>query len=142
MVEHKLCEIDLERRTAFCSECGSTDIRMQTVNKYSYVRCANKEREYTREYRRKHYSSQLASPHAHVLSQIDEEKKTAICSLCGPIAIYVWKNKRKIGRRCSNAGIRSGSPALETRRRVNATIIDRYMAEHGCQRCGYNGDPL
>ena len=83
-----------------------------------------------------------SSPFAHTLSEIDEEKKTAVCSQCGFVEIYVWQGKRKIGRRCSNASVKGVPPAQKIRREVNTNLINRYKVEHGCKRCGYNKNHL
>ena len=105
---HSLSAIDIEKRTAICAVCGPTDIQKHTDRGVTRYICATKVRPYTRSYRRLHYVPRTISPTAHTLTEIDEEKKTAVCSKCGAVAIYVWQGKRKIGRRCSNASIRSG----------------------------------
>jgi hypothetical protein len=138
---HSLSEIDIETMTATCAVCGRTDIRKRTSNRYTRYNCATKERLYGRKYRRLNYTPRKFSPTAHTLSQIDEEKKTAVCSRCGPVEIYVWQGKTKISRRCSNARTRKGSPAQEIRREFNTNLINRYKIEHGCKRCGYNRNP-
>jgi hypothetical protein len=135
---HSLSQLDTETMTAICAVCGRTDIQKNTRNGSTYYICATKVRPYTRKYRRTHYSSRISSPLVHVLSQIDEENKTAVCSRCGPVQIYVWQGKRKIGRRCSNASVRNGSPAQKIRREVNTNLINRYKVDHGCKHCGFN----
>lgn len=138
---HSLSQIDTERMTAVCAVCGPTDIQRRLSKGIVRFLCATKVRPYIRNYRRLHYSPRRVSAIAHTLSQIDEQKKTAVCSRCGPIDIYVWQGKVKMSRRCSNARIRKGSPAEEIRREFNTNLINQYKIEQGCKRCGYNRNP-
>jgi hypothetical protein len=138
---HFLSEIDSEKMTAHCSICGPTKIRKRNYKGFPSYACATNERGYGQKYRRTHYTSRVSSPLVHVLSQIDEENKTAVCSLCGPVEIYVWQGERKVGRRCSNARVVKIPPAQKIRREFNPNIIDRYKVEQGCKHCGYNTNP-
>ena len=139
---HLLSEIDSGRMTATCSICGPTKIRRHAYQGSFRYTCATHERAYTRKYRRTHYTSKKVSPFVHVLSQIDEEKKTAVCSICGPVQIYIWQGKRKICRRCSNASVNHIPPAQEIRRDVNTNLVNSFKVDRGCKRCGYNADFL
>ena len=100
VVRHLLSEIDIEKMTARCSVCGPTELQKLSVNNSIYYYCATNKRERMRKRRRASYVSRLSNPHA--LSQIDEEKKTAVCAKCGPVAIEIWMGK-KLNRRCINA---------------------------------------
>ena len=99
---HTLSEIDPIARTAICAVCGPTDI-WKTPNKQgSGYTCGRKYRDYMREYGRNRYVARSSNPHA--LSQIDEEKGTAICAKCGPVEIEIRYGPKNIRRRCINAG--------------------------------------
>jgi len=135
---HSLSEIDTEKMTAICSVCGLTDIWKSTEKKSTRYLCGNRERLYGRKYHRNYYTSRKSNPLSHILSEIDEENKTAVCSICGPVNIYMWQGKRKIGRRCSNASVKGVPEAQKIRREINTNLINRYKAENGCRRCGYN----
>lgn len=139
---HILTEVDPEKRTANCSICGPTDILQKKDKGSVFFVCGNYYRAKAREYHRSRYTPKSSRSSAHTLSQIDEKKKTAVCSLCGPVKIYVWQGKRKIGRRCVNARIRSGSPLREIHREENLNLINRYKIEHGCNCCGYTANLL
>jgi len=143
---HHLTEIDRERRTAICSVCGPTDIRARKIQqKYTAYICATQKRAYAAKYHLLHsppHPSRIISPSVHNLSEIDDENKTAVCSQCGPVRIYVWRGENTIGRRCSKASIQNVRQAQEKRKVVNRQLINEHKVKHGCQRCGYNSDPL
>lgn len=98
---HILSEVDPELQRAICSICGPTDIWKNTTKGYTRYYCATRLRAYMRPYMRKRIVARSSNPHA--LSNIDEEKKTAICAKCGPVKIEIRQGKRKLTRRCSNA---------------------------------------
>jgi len=135
---HSLSEIDVEKRTAICSVCGPTEIWKDANRESTRYLCAKIARAYGRKYHRTHYTSQVSNPHVHTLSQIDEENMTAVCSLCGPVSIYIWQGERKMGRRCSNATVNRIPQAQKIRQRINTNLINGYKLEHGCKSCGYN----
>lgn len=112
---HSLTGIDPENGTAICAVCGPTDIRKHRKKSTIYYACANKERELGREYHRLHYVSKSTNPQIHALSEVDEARKTALCSRCGPVAIEIWRTKKKINRRCCNVPRRKkkGNPVNE-----------------------------
>ena len=140
--QHILSEIDTDAMTATCAICGSTKIQKRNHKSSVYYTCATKNRVFTRNYRRTHYTLRSTKPLAHLLSQIDEETKTAVCSRCGPVEIYVWQGNRKIGRRCCNAPVRRIPGAEKARYEINTEIINQHKAEHCCRRCGHNENLL
>ena len=139
---HTLSEIDSEKLTAICSVCGPTSVWKYNNKGSTRYACAYRERDYWRNYQRNYRSSTTSHPNAHALSNIDEEKKTAVCSQCGPVSIYLWQGKKKVGRRCSNATVRDIPGALEIRREINTNAINRFKIENGCKRCGYKSNLL
>jgi hypothetical protein len=138
---HPLSEIDEEKLRAVCAVCGPTDIRKRAGKKYTTYSCANRERGYGRKYRRSHYIARTSNPFAHTLSEIDEVKKTAVCSRCGPVEINVWRGKKKINRRCINADS-DLKQTRQNRKEARKQLIAEYKVQRGCQRCGYNANPL
>jgi hypothetical protein len=101
---HALTEIDPEKLTAVCAICGPTKVIKTIREPYTSYYCANKRREVFRKYHRLSYISKSTNPLIHKLSEVDEVKKTAVCSRCGPVEIVIWRTKKKINRRCINAG--------------------------------------
>jgi hypothetical protein len=101
---HILSDIDRKKLTAVCAICGPTDIREFWKNHHRYYECLTKTRNYMRVYKRRHYVARTTNPHA--LSNIDEEKETAICTTCGAVKIKIWRGRKKLNRRCINAGLR------------------------------------
>ena len=107
---HSLSEINTETMTAVCAVCGPTNISRKSVYKnYTAYYCANKLKATNRKYHRLSYVSKSSNPLVHKLSEVDEEKKTAVCSRCGPVEIVIWKTKKKINRRCINAIRKAGN---------------------------------
>src|SRR5436309_15274767 len=83
-IRHNLYEIDLERGTAFCTVCGRTEIHVAKgpTNQTPKVICINRLREINQADRdRRRFQSGWKPRHS--LSEIDTEKMTAICSVCG-----------------------------------------------------------
>lgn len=87
---HVLSEVDTENMTATCSICGSTKFQKRIYKQSVRYACATNNRVLVRKYRRTHYTLRSAKPLAQVLSEINEETKTGVCSRCGPVEIYVW----------------------------------------------------
>lgn len=137
---HSLSEIDSEKMTAICSICGPTQIRKYVGKRYTNYKCANKERLRGRNYRRNAYTSRNSYPLQHSLSEINEANKTAVCSICGHVEIYVWQGKRKMGRRCRNAPVKRVPGAQKIRREININIINRFKIAHGCKHCGFKAN--
>jgi hypothetical protein len=139
---HTLSQIDPEKGTAICAICGPTDIRKQSKKGSILYVCGKVNREYQSPYHRNYYVRKTDNPLIHSLSEINEEKKTAVCSICGPVEIYVWQGRRKIGCRCSNASITYSPRPSKLRREINTTLIYQYKADYGCERCGQNKNLL
>jgi len=101
MARHYLYEIDLENKTAFCTVCGHTEIyvprsRTGASPKVFCIERAYQLRKNADEKRRRIREKRQSQPDwkpRHSLSEIDPEKLTAICAICGPT--YVRKHNRK-----------------------------------------------
>ncbi len=140
-LRHSLSEVDPEKRTANCSVCGRTDVWIRHVHGSIVYLCGRYYRTEERKDKRARRVSRATSPRVHILSEIDEDNKLAVCSLCGPVPIYMWQGKRKIIRRCSNASVARIPQARKIRRKLNTDLISRYKVDHGCERCGYTSNP-
>jgi hypothetical protein len=90
---HRLYEVNLERRTAFCTVCGNTEIvlretRTRTTPMVYCVAKAKEIREYDQKRLRLAREERRSKPgwkvlRRHVLGKIDPVTMTAICSQCG-----------------------------------------------------------
>ena len=139
--QHSLSEIHAEKMTAIC---GPTEIRKRKLlKKYTAYICATKKLEYAREYRleRFHPNPHRYGPSSHILSEVDYLNKTAVCTQCASVKIYVWRTKNTIGRRCSKANKQSSTRALQKRQKANIEFIDKYKVQQGCKSCGYKDKP-
>jgi hypothetical protein len=121
ILRHSLSEIDTKKMTAKCAVCGQTDIRKRRNARFTVYICATKKRDYAAQYRLLHSPPHTwaYSPNAHVLSEIDDEKKTAVCSQCGLVKIYISHHKNSISRRCSKANILAVRKAQQKRQEDN-----------------------
>ena len=114
---HTLSQIDVKKMKAICAVCGQTDIRKRRAGKYTVYICATKKQEYARAYRLQHAHPRIYPQTAHVLSNVDYENKTAFCSQCGPVKIYISPRKgRAPDRHCSKANIASVMRAQAARK--------------------------
>jgi hypothetical protein len=98
--QHSLSEINVVKMTAICAVCGPTDIWKNTDKDKLRFICATRWRDYMRQYKRVHYVGRSSNPHA--LSEVDEEKGTAMCAKCGHVKIEIKYTNKKIMRRCIN----------------------------------------
>lgn len=134
MERHKLSAIDAEARTATCAICGPTDVyRYKSSNGYGY-RCATHMRERNRRYTNLHFANR--SSKRHVLSRIDEDAKTAICSTCGVVEIH-WRARRKSPP--PRPKVAAKKPPFKPRieqLEENSRIVTEYKRQHCCKRCG------
>lgn len=75
----------------------------------------------------------------HRLTQVDYERRTAVCSICGPVRIAVSPHGKYnyINRRCVNAKVSSATSAKNRRNAANKELINKYKLRKGCKRCGY-----
>jgi hypothetical protein len=109
MERHYLHEINLERRTAFCSVCGYTGIYVAPVRtrETPKIYCLQKAN-LLRASKLKRHSRIRAQRRAepdwkprHSLSEIDPERLTAICAVCGPTEIHKTTSKGTIRYDCA-----------------------------------------
>jgi hypothetical protein len=102
-LRHRLSEIDTKKMRAVCAVCGPTDILRNGSGKdYTNYLCATNRKQSSEAYRRER-GIPPRNPSHHHLSQIDDENKTAVCSRCGSVPIYVSDLGYRIQRRCKNA---------------------------------------
>lgn len=142
--KHSLSSIDQESRTAICAVCGPTHVHRVKIRKiYTAYVCATRSRQRSEAYR-------LANPHiphpqqldptAHVLSNVDDENKTAICLQGGPVKIYIRRSKNLLTRVCKNASNKRSRTAEKKRQEENREFVESYKVSHGCKNCGYSED--
>jgi len=103
MPVHRLTQIDRERRTAVCSVCGPT--KFYLADNRTHPGCAARVYCMTRIRESRHVQSRRIQERKrsqnsnwkprHSLSEIDTEKMTAICSVCGPTDIRKHAGKQK-----------------------------------------------
>ncbi len=109
MERHYLHEIDLERLTALCSVCGYTGIyvaptrtrespKIYCLQNAKQLR-ASKLEQHSRVRDQRH--AQQNWKQRHSLSEIDPEKLTAICAVCGPTEIHKTTSKGIVRYDCA-----------------------------------------
>ena len=72
----------------------------------------------------------------HSLANIDRENRTAVCSICGPVRIYVHKRRRYSNQRCINSGKLEAKTLKDTYIKENTELILNYIRTKACKRCG------
>ena len=70
--------------------------------------------------------------HKHHITDIDPENLTAVCSLCGPVTIYVSCRRYTSYPKTETVG------TIDIHDR-NTKIIKDYIQKHKCKRCGVWG---
>ena len=143
-LRHSLSSIDKESLTAICSVCGPTDIyKAKSGKNHTAYMCATASRQRSATYRQSHphipHHQQFGRT-AHVLSNVNDQNKTAICSQCGPVKIYIRRSKNLITRVCKNAANKRSKRAEEKRRLANRKFAESYKLARGCKNCGYRED--
>ena len=137
---HSLSSIEQESLTAICAICGPTEVRRYTRNnKYTTYICIKGNRQRSAAYLLAHPKiSRLQQRRntSHVLSNVDDENKTANCSICGPVQIYIRHGKIFDTRVCKNAASKRTKAAAKKRRMENLEFIESYKVSHGCKNCG------
>lgn len=137
---HSILQVDPETMRGMCSVCGPTDVKLRKFGEeYSIYLCARKTRSdqykaHVRAVSRLH----AEKPQDHCLSEINIEKKIALCAECGPVGIYVKRTREEIFYRCGN-GYQEDVLRLQQQKKE---LIDKFKLENGCKRCGYNSNPL
>jgi hypothetical protein len=136
---HSLSGIDKDSLTAICAVCGLTDVRRYTRdNRYTTYVCIKGNRQRSAAYQLAHPKiSRLQQRRTtfHILSNVNDEKRTADCSICGPVRIYIRRGKIYDTRVCRNAANKRSQKAVEQRRADNLEFIENYKLSHGCKNC-------
>lgn len=137
---HSILQVDPETMQGICSVCGPTAVKLRKYGEeYSIYLCARKTRsDQHKAHMRAASRLHEEIPQDHCLSEIDSEKKTAVCAQCGPVGIFVQRTGKEIFYRCA-IGYQQDVFCFQQRKRE---FINKFKLEHGCQRCGYNGNPL
>ena len=139
-LRHSLSSVDTKSLTAICAVCGPTGIRRYIRdNKYTMYLCIEGNRQRSAAYRLAHpriSRLQQRRSTSHVLSNVDDENKTAVCSICGPVKIYFRRGKVYDTRVCKNAANQRSQRAVEKRRTDNLKFVESYKLSLGCKKCG------
>lgn len=145
-LRHSLSSIDTKALTAICAVCGPTAVRKSTRdNKYSTYICIEGNRQRSAAYRLAHPKIsriQQRKTTSHILSNVDDENKTATCSMCGSVKIYIRRGKIFDTRVCKNAANTRSQKAVEKRRADNLEFIESYKLSLGCRKCGSHDSTL
>jgi hypothetical protein len=101
MPKHLLYEINLEHLIAFCTKCGYVEIVVPTTRTGKTKRpiCSNRAKEIEE---RRQQERELAREarlisgtwkKRHILSDVNPEARSAVCSICGPTDIWIHRQK-------------------------------------------------
>jgi predicted nucleic-acid-binding Zn-ribbon protein len=138
---HLLTQLDTKQKTAICAVCGPTEIYPITVEGKIYYQCLKRNRAFRKDkWRADHPPANRKAYHR--LFQVDLEKRTAVCALCGPVEIYLWQRKNKTIRRCRNTVVPPAREPRKNPREINANLISQYKVDHGCRCCGQKENDL
>ena len=104
MIRHTLYEINLERKTAFCTQCGYVEIHIAKTRtrKTPKIICLNRFLEKSKA-RRKEQPLKRGRKPFHQLTNIDDTLLIAICSICGHTKITKRTRKGVIYYSCLTA---------------------------------------
>lgn len=97
MPRHLLYEINLEHLIAFCTKCGYVEIVVPTTRagKTKKPICSNRAKEIQELHRQKLELIREARllrqrwQKRHILSDVNPETRSAVCSICGPTDIWI-----------------------------------------------------
>lgn len=137
---HSLSSVNKDALTAICAVCGPTEIRCYIRdNKYTSYLCIEGNRQRSAAYRLAH--PKISRLHqrrttSHILSNVDDDKRTATCSICGQVKIYIRRGKIFDTRVCKNAANKRSQSAAKKRREENLEFIESYKPSFGCKNCG------
>lgn len=137
---HSLSSIDKESLTAICAVCGPTDVRRYTRDgKYTTFICVQGNRQRSSAYRVAHpriSRLQQRMSTSHILSNVDDDNRTATCSICGPVKIYIRHGKIFDTRVCKNAANKRSKRAEKKRQTENQEFVESHKLTLGCKNCG------
>ena len=147
---HELREIDLERKRAFCSVCGYTEIFVAKARKRTspMVRCIKRANELYVEkqklYQRSQEEKRVKSgwKPRHRLSSMDTETMTAVCAVCGPTDVRQIRHKGHVRYGCANRAreyIRRYQRNHSVGRSTNPHALSQVNEEEKtavCAKCG------
>lgn len=140
-LRHSLASIDKESLTAICAVCGPTEVRRYTRdNKYTTYICIKGNRQRSAAYQLAHPKIsrlQQRRTTSHILSDVNDEKRSATCSICGPVKIYIRRGKIFDTRVCKNAANKRSQTAIKKRQADNLQFVESYKLSLGCKNCGY-----
>lgn len=145
-LRHSLSSIDKESLTATCAICGPTKVRQYIRhNKYTNYICIAGNRQRSMAYQLAHPKIsrlQQRRTTSHILSNVDDGKRTATCSICGTVKIYIRRGKVFDTRVCKNAAKQRSKSAEKKRQTENLEFIENHKLSLGCKNCDQHNNSI